>query len=366
MLPVVTITNFCLNHSGYFDWLTTGLGLLEQQGHLKLRFRLPTAKKLLRQRYLRWGAKALAPSWVSKINGPMWWLEAEVDFGGRIIRIVFDVTDHGYNFAEHLLPTCDLYFKCQLPKAFPQPLQLCKLIARPMPAAAIEHAAKIRPAMLGRPLSRSLDFKKNLRILSAWEEKSKLPVTKRLFAYFGGDTDAEADNRLADFKGLYHHPNQKRGRLIRDLKQSDKRGIDARLVNSDDSLLRGPALSDDDSYSSAVATSAFNLNISGLSLSIPFRLIDSFMVGTTIITDSLSIGWYKPFEKEEVIELGVMGYELESEVNWERVKEVLDNVLNLSPSEDAPRRNHLLDRYHRLWSPEALARYILTSCKELA
>jgi ribonuclease HI len=31
---------------------------------------------------------------------------------------------------------------------------------------------------------------------------------------------------------------------------------------------------------------------------------------------------------------------------------------------DAARTAHLLDRYQRLWSPEALARYVLASCEE--
>ncbi len=364
--PVVTITNFCLNHAGYFDWLITGLGLLQEKNELTFRFRLPPAKTALRHRYFRWGAKALAPEWVARINGPMWWMEAEVDFGGRVVNFVFDVTDHGYSYAEHLLPGCDRYFKCQLPKAFPSALRLCRQIERPMPAAALTNAHKIRPAMLGRPLSRALDFRKNLELLRAWEAKAALPKTKRLLAYFGGDSDAEADNRLKQEQGLYQHPNVKRGRLVGFLRGLHHPQVDARLLQSADSSLVGPALRDDDDYSATVASAAYNLNVSGLSLSLPFRLIDSFMVGTGIVTDSLSVGWYEPFDPEEVIELGPMGYELENEVDWSHAEKRLQSLISESPASDSERRARLLDRYRRLWSPEALARYILNSCREAA
>jgi len=362
--PVVTITNFCLNHAGYFDWLVTGFGMLQAQDQLRLRFQLPTSKTALRHRYFRWGAKAIAPGWVARINGPMWWLEAEIDFGGRISKFVFDVTDHGYAFAEYLLPSCDRYFKCQLPTSFPGPLKLCKSISRPMPQAAIDHAHKIRPAMLGRPLSRALDFEKNLRILRDWESKASTPKSTRLFAYFGGDSDPEADNRLKDKVGLYQHPNLKRGRLVKYLRSMGHPGVDARLVHSSSPSLIGPALSDDDAYCRAVAASAYNLNISGLSLSLPFRFIDSFLVGTGVVTDSLAIRWHAPFDTEEVFELGSMGYELEDEVNWQSAEARLKEIVHASPANDASRTAHILERYQRLWSPEALARHVLASCEE--
>ncbi|MFD0892795.1 hypothetical protein KBB96_15335 [Luteolibacter ambystomatis] len=364
--PVVTITDFCLNHAGYFDWLVTGLGLLEQKGELDLRFRLSAAKTALRHRYFRWGAKALAPAWVAKVNGPMWWLQGEIDFGGTVKRFVFDVTDHGYSYAEHLLDDCDLYFKCQLPDSFPDSLKLCRQIERPMPEAAVRNASKIRRAMLGRPLSRSLDFKRNLELLRAWERHAETPRAKRVLAYFGGDSDAEANDRLKDKQGLYQHPNVKRGRIVRHLRAMNRPDVDARLLNSSDPALIGPALRDDDDYAATVASSAWNINVSGLSLSIPFRLIDSFMVGTAVATDSLSIHWYQPFDETELIELGTMGYELDGEVDWPAIEQRLAGLLEISASEDAARRAHVLDRYRRFWSPEALAGHVIGEARRLA
>lgn len=363
-VPVVTITDYCLNHVGYFDWLVTGFGILQQQGALELRFKLPAAKAALSYRYIRWGAKAIAPALVKRINGTMWWLEGEIDFGGTLSKFVFDVTDHGNSYAEHLLPHCHRYFKCQLPDSFPNPQSICKDISRPMPPAAIEYAGKVKPAMLGRPLSRALDVRKNMRILNDWESKASAKKSTRVLAYFGGDSDPESTDRLRDYQGLYQHPNLKRGRLVRYLRKCDTDRVDARLVRSQDSTLIGPELSDDDSYARKVASAAYNLNISGLSLSLPFRFIDSFVVGTSIATDTLGIHWYEPFDKEEVIELGTMGYEMEDDVCWAEIEARLKEIVESDPANDGARCRHLRDRYQRFWSPEALAKYVLSNCEQ--
>jgi hypothetical protein len=363
-VPVVTITNYCLNHVGYFDWLVTGFGFMQQQGKLELRMKLPAAKAALSHRYVRWGAKAIAPEIVKRINGAMWWLEGEIDFGGTRASFVFDVTDHGNAYAEHLLPHCHRYFKCQLPDSFPQTQKISSNISRSMPAEAIEFAHKVKPAMLGRPLSRALDVRKNISMLHAWESKASARKSTRVFAYFGGDSDPEATNRLKDFQGLYQHPNVKRGRLVKYLRNSAIDRVDARLVHSQDPSLSGPELSDDESYSKTVSSAAYNLNISGLSLSLPFRFIDSFVVGTAILTDTLGIHWYEPFDAEEVIELGTMGYELEGNVDWPTIESRLLNYINSDSKNDAARFLHLRDRYKRLWSPQALAQYVLESCEK--
>lgn len=362
--PVITITNYCLNHVRYFDWLVTGFGLLQEQGKVDLRFNLPAAKAALKHRYIRWGAKAIAPSLVNKINGAMWWLEGTIDFGGTVSHFVFDVTDHGHAYAEELLPHCHRYFKCQLPDAFPHPQQICKNIRRNMPQTAVENAHKVKPAMLGRPLSRALDFRKNIAILRDWESKATQKKSTRILAYFGGDNDPESTSRLKDFQGQYQHPNVKRGSLVRYLRQCGAANIDARLVNSQDPSLIGPELADDDSYAKTVADAAYNLNISGLSLSLPFRFIDSFMVGTSVMTDSLGIHWYEPFDSEEVIELGLMGYELNDDVNWHAIEARIHELAHSDDKNDAERSKHILDRYQRLWSPVALANYVISSCQQ--
>ena len=61
----------------------------------------------------------------------------------------------------------------------------------------------------------------------------------------------------------------------------------------------------------------YNVNVSGFRLSIPARFIDSFMVGTGVITDKLNAKWYKPFGPE-VIETVRMSYMLNKDVDWDQ------------------------------------------------
>lgn len=48
-----------------------------------------------------------------------------------------------------------------------------------------------------------------------------------------------------------------------------------------------------------------NLNISGYRMSVPNCFIESFMVGTAIMTDELFVKWYKPFDKEVFETIGM-------------------------------------------------------------
>jgi hypothetical protein len=163
---------------------------------------------------------------------------------------------------------------------------------------------------------------------------------------------------------MYQHPNLKRGNFVRYLRSLVSSEVVARLVHSADSSLIGSALNDDADYADVVASAAFNVNVSGLSLSLPFRFIDSFMLGTAVATDNLSIHWYQPFDSEEVVELGTMGYELNEDVNWPDIENRLRHLVDSDPAHDAQRAAHILDRYQKLWSPEALARYVMQSCEE--
>ena len=148
------------------------------------------------------------------------------------------------------------------------------------------------------------------------------------------------------------------------LRQFDQSAVDARLLHSQESELVGPALRDDDDYAASVASAAYNLNVSGLSLSLPFRFIDSLMLGTAVVTDQLSIHWYLPFDEQEVIELPAMGYELDQDVDWAAIEEKLTELANSSQHGDAERAAHILDRYQKHWSPFALANYVIRACEE--
>lgn len=95
----------------------------------------------------------------------------------------------------------------------------------------------------------------------------------------------------------------------------------------------------------------YNLNVSGYRNSIPNRFIESFAVGTAILTDKLHVKWYLPFGKE-VIELSEMGYLPISEVNWNKAKQDIDNLPPVNDQE-------VLNAYNSKWAPNVFAKYII-------
>ena len=55
--------------------------------------------------------------------------------------------------------------------------------------------------------------------------------------------------------------------------------------------------------------------------SIPNRFIESFIIGTGIVTEKLSVEWYKPLDKVEIFETVEMGNLPMKDVEWDKFKE---------------------------------------------
>ena len=87
-------------------------------------------------------------------------------------------------------------------------------------------------------------------------------------------------------------------------------------------------------------------------MSIPNRFIESFMVGTAIITDKLHVKWYQDFDDCEVIETTEMGYLKNDDVDWNRVREDFTNLPETQPDK-------IIDCFNRKWAPEVVAKYII-------
>ena len=90
------------------------------------------------------------------------------------------------------------------------------------------------------------------------------------------------------------------------------------------------------------------------------------MVGTSVATDSCAIQWYRPFQEPSVIDLGPMGYELESGVAWDEVMGKLDQLLRVTDAEFQEKKKAVLAEYKAQWRPDAFAKYIIQTCQELA
>lgn len=153
-----------------------------------------------------------------------------------------------------------------------------------------------------------------------------------------------------------NHPNEKRARIA-DIMSSLGTGFDARIINRDYSdtgkKVNNELIVPLKEFSNHVARFQYNVNVSGYRMSIPARFIDSFICGTAIATDNLSVKWYEPF-KEEVSEIGEMGYLPDREVDYEGIKEKIKNLKPVS-------REYVINRYEKFWSPKAVAIYIVTT-----
>lgn len=190
--------------------------------------------------------------------------------------------------------------------------------------------------------------------------------TGKAMAYFGNakgpkpsgckehpDFDWEADI-LSVYAEKMNHPNEKRAKIVAILKTLGE-GYDSRIIENNfsdigvkkDSSLVIP-LKD---FSKHVAKFQYNINVSGYRMSIPGRFMDSFVCGTAIATDNLSVKWYHPFD-EEVVEIGAMGYLPDEEVDYRIIKE---RIKGLKPVN----RQLIIDKYEEYWAPEKCAEYIV-------
>ena len=159
------------------------------------------------------------------------------------------------------------------------------------------------------------------------------------------------------FKNEISHPNEKRAKaadIISKIDNCDARVISSRnaesaIVENTDLIV---PLSE---FCKHVARFKWNLNISGYRMSIPNRFIESFMVGTGIITDKLAVKWYRSFE-QEVVETSPMGYLPMDKVDWKQFKKDLEDLPQINP-------NQVLESFERKWSPKAVAQYIIDTVK---
>ena len=93
------------------------------------------------------------------------------------------------------------------------------------------------------------------------------------------------------------------------------------------------------------------MNVSGYVMSMPSRFIESFLVGTAVLTDKLSVKWYKPFDVE-VVETVPMGYLPMERVDWQQFQQDLQHLPQVSAEQ-------VVQAYETKWAPDVVARYII-------
>lgn len=385
MIPsrkIITIYSLPPRTLAYYDWLLTGLSLLHEQSQIELRLSGAWWEHLLRSHpRVMPIAHRISPRFVDAISPiDSVCVTGRFEIGGKVANFAIDIADSPFVFATALLETVDLYFKLQCPLTFdPKGFQINRHIRAPYHPDVFTFQNKIRPGMLGRPLSHTPNLRRNLAILKTWENSATQKKDIRIFASFG-TVDCPAPRTvntplpaqynyfseptlLARYPNQIHHPNQKRAHIVRILREMDKPDINARLWRTKDPSLYGDPLSERE-YHSYLGRSAWNVNISGLRRSIPYRLCDTLLTGGTMITDTLAIRWYKPFEAFEVTEIGDLGYELEGDVDWQKVRDSLERIYATGPQTTETARA-IRNAYEEKWSPTAFARYFLSECEKV-
>ena len=224
---------------------------------------------------------------------------------------------------------------------------------------------KIQPCVVGFRLLADGNSYSSLH--NGWENYRKgalRQASRKAMCYFGNalgpqpknDSPYDADNE----KGLMNrfpslnHPNEKRAQIAQ-IMQSLGDKYDARLINSgkfgDNSQVHSELIVPIENFCAHISDFQYNYNVSGYRMSIPNRFMESFIVGTAIITDKLAVKWYLPFE-QEVIETVEMGYLKQDQIDWKKVKTDLLSLPDIN-------KEQVLNLYESKWAPIPVARYLV-------
>lgn len=386
-IPIVEITK--IPRHSYYEWFVLGFYELERKGIIRFRLNVDWVRTIAKYTKSRW------------VNGPLkrtfrrwedYNLQGRILFQGKVFYFCIDGNDTPFAFDSVSLEKVDRYFKMQCPISFaPEGFKLTNEVCLPWcdhcdKQGAIsregvrrlfpdlpERSSKIRPLMVGpRMLSWGLSYKALKQSYDNYRKNCHNEVTKKMMAYFGNSFGPEPSSK--DFSqlnlnkeedvmtygaGKLNHPNEKR-KIATDFlltlgDQYDSRMLSERLPGKEN--LPGEAITHPelfiprDEFCEHISHFQYNLNISGFTMSIPNRFIESFMVGTAILTDKLALRWYLPFG-EEVVETVPMGYLPSDEVDWNQFKQDLVNLPEISKSD-------VLSVFERKWAPEVVAEYML-------
>lgn len=395
--PKVIITS--VKRWSYFQWFLLGFYQLDREGAIDFEVSCPIV-----ERPFLWSQSKLAQRIGHRLlrEYRKRWEDSYQLMGviqlpdGRIRRFCIDAADSPFLFERQCLEEQDCYFKMQCPVQFDeQGFRISKNVIVPWCEHRHEDMAlksnvrgkrkrfpdllvysqKIRPLMIGpRRLSFGNNFKSLQKGYENYVSAYLAQKNKRIMCYFGNaegpqlerdvsidtmDWDWEADIMSA-YRGVLEHPNVKRARiadLIASIDNCDARVISRGAADSSNSVKDTAKIVPLEEFCSFVAQFQYNTNISGYRLSIPNRFIESFMVGTAIITDKCSVRWYLPFDTCEVLETERMGYEMDADVDWSRVLRDLQDVPISDPAA-------IRAAFERKWRPDVVARYIVDTVGE--
>lgn len=377
--------------SGYrwesFQWFLLGFMMLDKAGQIDFEYDCSPYNKF----YLQAGSKLskLAGHFMRHHERDSYIMTGYIESGdGRRKRFCIDEADAPYLYDATLLETCGTYFKMQYPIGIDQPAfslttdvmfpwssyehvderltNLTDIGPRKQIDNFAQYRSKIQPLMVGpRRLAKACSWQLLQKGYDHYLSARNLHKKRPIMCYFGNAQGPEPSVDVEkpdlrweqDIMGYYgpriSHPNVKRARVAQYLR--DIPGADARIISRDHSDSgRGNSQSlvvPMREFCHHIANFAYNVNVSGYVMSMPSRFIESFLVGTAVLTDKLSVKWYKPFEAE-VVETVPMGYMPMERVDWQQFQQDLQHL----PQVDA---EQVIQAYEAKWAPDAVARYII-------
>lgn len=373
----------------YFQWFMLGFYELEKRGLVDLSINIPWHDKI---RYFipnNFLVRVIEKLFPKVDNDDNFNLRGRIiDNSGCIYKFCIDPLDSPYIYDEKDLKNVDLYFKMQCPKNFDvEGFKLSDGLIIPWTNVKYsyennnvrepiinfsQYVDKIKPLMVG---PRRLAFSNTYKCLKeGYNNQIKYAnICKKglLMCYFGNakgpipkivDNDEidvnKEDQILGKYSEIINHPNEKRGIAAQYIADLRDKAVDARVVNAGNSdtniNLNESKYIPYENFAKHVSNFCYNLNISGYRLSIPNRFIESFMVGTAILTDKLSVRWYREFSNDEVKETVAMGYLPTGRVDWQGFKQDLENLV-------PPSNERTLSAFYKKWSPDIVAQYIINT-----
>lgn len=380
-IPTVVITKMSPRWT-YFQIYILGLYELERLGEIRLRFQCDWYYRLstilpnipyLRGELHRLARRNIIDSYIT---------EGYVAYNGKRRSFCIDSADSPYLFVSEALERVDVYFKAQCPKEI-NPTKGFRLLddvfieycdykidaqGQRVPLQNLsKNLSKISPLVVG---FRRLSYMNSYRSLRKGWENYKNNVYKghlrKAMCYFGNafgpkptfkvPCDVDDEGNIMGVYSSLNHPNEKRSKIA-SIMQTLGKEYDARIIsdgNADSQegvLFHKELVVPIKKFCYHISHFQYNYNISGYRMSIPNRFMESFIVGTAIVTDKLAVKWYLPFD-DEVFETEEMGYLPIDKINWDKVRQDLINLPAVS-------KEKVLGNYYRKWGPIPVARYMI-------
>lgn len=363
----------------YFQYFLLGFYELERSGKIILDFKLPVLDNLLHTISNPFIVRVINKIRNEYVTGS-YNMDGYIIDGGKKRTFTIDCADSPYLFDENRLRAFDIYFKIQCPIDLDKSLfELSEKVAIPWIDCKQENGIhktikklpvkKIKPLMQGpRRLAQGISYRSLKAGYNSFIRNQINNKSKNIMCYFGNALGPKAkDNPIANydseedlmgyFSNKLSHPNEKRAKvadIISKMSNCDARVISSR--NADSKIIeKNELIIPLAKFCEHISHFKWNVNVSGYRMSIPNRFIESFMVGTGIVTDKLAVRWYKPFN-EEVYETVAMGYLPMKQVDWDKFKYDMNHLPKLESKK-------VVAAFENKWSPIVVAQYIIDTVK---